>query len=48
MQTWIQFGILLLTVIIAAMRGERRITRIETKVDAMWQAYFEPDVHRHG
>lgn len=48
MGNWIQFGILLLAVIIAAMRGERRVTRIETKVDAMWKAYFEPDLERHG
>jgi hypothetical protein len=48
MATWIQFGTLLLAIIYAAMRGERRITRIETKVDAMWQAYFEPEKHADG
>lgn len=36
MTQWLQFAVLMLTIIFAAMRGEQRLTRIETKLDPLW------------
>lgn len=44
---WIQFAILLVTLIAMALHGERRLTRIETKVNAMWQLFTDAILKSH-
>ena len=46
--TWIQFTILMCTLIAFALRGEHRITRVETMVKPLWQKFIDGKLSPHG
>jgi hypothetical protein len=40
-QSWIQFGLLMMTLIGLALHAERRFTRMEAKMDILWEVYLK-------